>query len=106
MQHNEPSESGRNPGERIGALEQDMKVVRWRLDEMDRRHDSSPDRLTKVEQVMAYQSEKLDDMEHGIARIQSSVEKMGNKITWGLGAGSALMIILNKAWPLIMGGLS
>lgn len=106
MQQSQLSESGRNTGERIGALEQDMKVVRYRLDDIDRRHDSSPERLAKVEQVIAYQSEKLDDMEHGIARIQSSVEKMGNKITWGLGAASALMIVLNKAWPLIMGGLS
>jgi DNA repair ATPase RecN len=78
----------------------------FRLNQWDRRHESSPERLAKVEQVIAYQSEKLDDMEHGIARIQRSVEKMGTKITWGLSAAATLMIVLDKAWPFIIGGLS
>jgi len=99
-------ETARYQGDRIGALEQEMQVVKWRLNEIDRRHDSSPERLAKVEQVMAYQSEKLDDMEQGITRIQRSVEKMGTKITWGLSAAATLMIVLDKAWPFIVGGLS
>lgn len=106
MQTSELTAVGRGQGDRIGALEQDMQVVLWRLGEIDRRHDSSPERLAKVEQVMAYQSEKLDDLEEGITRIQRSVEKMGTKITWGLSAAATLMIVLDKAWPFIVKGLT
>jgi DNA repair ATPase RecN len=99
-------ETARYQGDRIGALEQDMQVVKWRLIEVERRHDSSPERLAKVEQVMAYQSEKLDDMEQGITRIQRSVERMGTKITLGFGAAATVMMVLDKAWPFIVRGLS
>jgi len=91
----------RTQGDRIGALEQDMKVNSHRLKELERRHDQSPERLTKLEQQFAHQSDKLDDLEVGISRINTSVEKMGAKITWGLGAAAAIMVMFDKVWPFI-----
>lgn len=98
------SESGRNQGDRIGALEQDMKVVKHRLDQFDRRHESAPERLTKLEQQFAHQTEKLDDMEVGIGKINASVDRMGHKITWGIGAGAAFMVMFDKVWPFLAKG--
>ena len=95
------SGSGRNQGERIGALEQDMNVSKWRLSEAERKHESSPERLAKVEIVVANLSEKLDDIELGMSRIEGSVDKVATKITWGLGAAAAILFMVDKAWPII-----
>lgn len=99
------AESGRNIGERTGALEQDMKVVVHRLNEWDRRHQTSPERLTKLEQQMTHQNEKLEDMGEGISKIDSAVEKLGAKIAWGIGAGAAFMVMFDKVWPFLAKGL-
>ncbi|QXZ11676.1 hypothetical protein KVQ82_16410 [Pseudomonas sp. AO-1] len=98
-------EGGRNQGDRIGALEQDMKVVRHRLDTWDRRHENSPERLTKLEQQFEHQSDKLDDLETGIENINKAIGRMGTKITYGLGAAAAIMVMFDKIWPIISKGL-
>jgi hypothetical protein len=95
----------RNAGERIGALEQDMKVAMFRLHQWDRRHENSPERLTKLEQQFENQADKLDDLEAGISMINRAVERMGTKITYGLGFAAALMVALDKAWPYITKGI-
>lgn len=97
----EGSDSRRAMGDRVGALEQDMQVLKWRISEVDRRHDSSPERLAKVELVVAHLSEKLDDIELGMSRIEGIVDKIGTKIAWGLGAAAMLLFVINKAWPLL-----
>lgn len=99
------SDAGRNTEERVGALEQDMKVMRYRLDEMARRHDNSPERLVKLEQAMEHQSEKLDGMGDGITKVQNAVDKIGNKLAYGVGIAVAVTVMLNKFWPFIMKGL-
>lgn len=81
-----------------------MKVVVHRLNQFDRRHESAPERLTKLEQQFEHQSDKLDDLEAGIGKINSSVEKMGHKITWGIGAGAAFMVMFDKIWPFLAKG--
>lgn len=95
----------RNLGERIGALEQDMKVATFRLHQWDRRHENSPERLTKLEQQFTNQAEKLDELEIGISKINDSVHQMGTKITYGVGFAVAIMVALDKAWPYIAKGL-
>jgi len=99
------AESGRNIGERTGALEQDMKVVKHRLDEWDRRHQHSPERLTKLEQQMTHQNEKLDDMEQGISQINVTLQKIATKVTYGLGGAAVFMVMFDKVWPIIAKGL-
>lgn len=101
----ERTEVNRNQGDRIGALEQDMKVVKHRLDTWDRRHESAPERLTKLEQQFSNQSDKLDELEAGISKINTAVEKMGTKITYGLALAAGAMIVLDRLWPLISKGL-
>jgi len=96
----------RNPGERIGSLEQDMKVVNFRLHQWDRRHENHPERLARLEQQFANQSDKLDDLEAGISEINKTVQRMGTKITYGVGFAVAVMIALDKAWPFIIKGLA
>lgn len=96
----------RGMGERVGTLEQDMKVVTFRLHQWDRRHENSPERLTKLEQQFAHQSEKLDHLESGIIKINDSVQRMSTKITYGVGFAVALMFILDKAWPFVVKGLA
>ena len=97
-------ESNRNQSDRIGALEQDMKVVKHRLDQFDRRHESAPERLTKLEQEFAHQTEKLDEVEMGIGKINASVDRMGHKIPWGIGARAAFMVMFDKVWPFLAKG--
>ncbi|WP_256662127.1 hypothetical protein [Pseudomonas sp. F(2018)] len=82
-----------------------MKVVKHRLDQWDRRHEHSPERLTKLEQQFENQADKLDHLEEGISKINAAVENMGAKITWGLGAAATIMVMFDKFWPLLMKGL-
>jgi len=102
METNPPQ---RNLEERVGALEQDMKVVSFRLHQWDRRHENSPERLTKLEQQFENQADKLDDLEAGIAKINSSVQKMGTKLQIGIGAMVTIGFLFDKFWPLVMKGL-
>jgi uncharacterized coiled-coil protein SlyX len=106
MQNQEPrSERGRNQGERIGALEQDMAVVKNNIRQLQEQHNESPGRIIRLEQQFAHQSDKLDDLEVGMERVNSTIEKMGTKITWALGAVAGGMILVDKLWPVISKGL-
>lgn len=98
------SDGGRNTGERIGALEQDMNTVKYRLDVFDRRHDLIPERVSKVEQAMAHQSEQFDDLQEGLLSIHGKVDKLSKTLTYALGGAAVLMVVLDKAWPIIMKG--
>ncbi|MNY74463.1 hypothetical protein D3C86_2135040 [compost metagenome] len=83
-----------------------MKVVNFRMHQWDRRLENHPERLAKLEQQFEHQSEKLDAMEKGIQKISESVERMGSKITYGVGFAVAIMLVLDKAWPFIVKGLA
>ena len=82
-----------------------MKVVRHRLDTWDRRHEDSPERLTRLEQQMNHQNEKLEGMEEGITQINATLGKIATKVTWGLGAAAMLMILFDKVWPILAKGV-
>lgn len=98
------TESGRNIGERVGALEQDMKVVKFRLDVFDRRHETMPERVSKMEQAMAHQSEQFDDLKDGLVAIDGKVDKLASKLAYVMASGAVFIFILDKAWPFITKG--
>lgn len=90
---------------RLNLMERDMAVVQHRLKEMERRHESVPTRVTKLEQQMEHMSEQLSELHEGQVLLTGSVTAMGNKIAWGMGVGGAVWAIVQFVGPSLFRGL-
>lgn len=98
------SHEGRTVHERVGALEQEAAVTRHRLDRFDRDHAQSPSRLTKLEQQFEYMTRQLTVIGESQDEVAGKVDKLGNKLSYGMGAGLALYAVFDRLWPLISKG--
>lgn len=97
-------ESGRNMGERVGALEQDMKVVKHQIQQFERRHETAPERLGKLEQQFAHLSDDIGELKTGVAGINAAIGRMGTKMSYAVGIAVAALYLFDKFWPIISAG--
>ena len=104
MEAHDNQGNGRNLGERAGALEQDVAVIKHRLNVFDRRHEGLPERMSMVEQAMTHQSEQFDELKDGLIAIDGKVDKLASKLAYVMAAGAIFIFILDKAWPFITKG--
>lgn len=88
-------EAGRSVPERVGALEQDMHLVKHRLDRFDRHHEDLPMRVGRLELIAQTQSELLKS-------LNTNVDGMGKKVMYGLGAAGAIITVGQVVVPIIL----
>ncbi|MFG3398672.1 hypothetical protein ACQKEK_02445 [Pseudomonas sp. NPDC077408] len=98
------SHEGRTVHERVGALEQEAAVTRHRLDRFDKDHAQSPNRLTKLEQQFEHMTRQLTAIGESQDEVAGKVDTLSSKLTYGIGAGFALVAVFDKIWPLISKG--
>jgi hypothetical protein len=96
---------GRTIYERVGALEQDMAVVKSDQVRFERVHEHSPNRLTKLEQQFEFQTKQLSSISESQDEMSDKVDKLGGKIAYGLGAAAVILALFDKVWPLITKGI-
>lgn len=101
----EQSDAGRNIYERVGALEQDMAVARHDLARLERTHETSPHRITKLEEQLTFQNRQLQSIGESQEEMSAKVDALGNKIAYGLGAAAVILAIFDKVWPLLTKGI-
>ena len=89
------SDAGRNQAERLGALEQNMRLALWRLDHYEQKHENIPQRVDRLELIAQNQSKLLET-------LSSDVKGMGIKVMYGLGAAGAIIAIINMVGPHIL----
>ena len=88
-------EAGRSVPERVGALEQDMHLVKHRLDRFDRHHEDLPMRVGRLELIAQTQSELLKSLD-------VNVREMGKKVMYGLGAAGAIISVVQIFGPHLL----
>lgn len=101
----EQSDVGRNIYERVGALEQDMAVARHDLARLERTHETSPHRLTKLEEQFSFQNKQLQAIGETQEQMSAKMDALGNKIAYGLGAAAVILALFDKLWPLLTKGI-
>uniref|UniRef100_A0AB39BYV1 Uncharacterized protein n=1 Tax=Pakpunavirus sp. TaxID=2833053 RepID=A0AB39BYV1_9CAUD len=89
------SDAGRNQAERLGALEQNMRLALWRLDHYEQKHENIPQRVDRLELIAQNQSKLLET-------LSSDVKGMGIKVMYGLGAAGAIIAVINMVGPHIL----
>lgn len=101
----ENSDGGRNIYERVGALEQDMAVVKSEHARFERLHDQSPHRITKLEEQFSFQNKQLQAIGETQEQMSNKMDALGNKIAYGLGAAAVILALFDKLWPLLTKGI-
>lgn len=96
---------GRTIYERVGALEQDMAVVKSDQIRFERVHEHSPIRLTKLEQQFEFQTKQLSAISASQAEMAGKLDSMGVKLAQGLAVGVALWAIIQLVGPTILKAL-
>ncbi len=87
---------------RLNALEQVMAVTQHRLELMERRHESVPIRITKLEQKFEHLSGQLSELNEGQQKLTSVVSGLGTKITWALAVASTVWAMLQLFGPTLL----
>ena len=85
-------------------MEQEAAVTRHRLDRFDRDHAQSPNRLTKLEQQFEHMTRQLTAIGESQDEVSEKVDKLGGKLSYGIGAGVVLLAVFDKVWPFITKG--
>ncbi len=88
--------------DRIAALAIDMAVTRHRLGQLEKRHESVPTRITKLEQQFEHMSGQLSELNEGQQKLTTVVSEIGRKITWALAIASTLWAILQMFGPTLL----
>lgn len=101
----EHSDAGRNIHERVGALEQDMAVVKHDQARFERIHELSPHRITKLEEQFSFQNKQLQAIGETQEQMSTKMDALGNKIAYGLGAAAVILALFDKVWPLLTKGI-
>ncbi|GFM72991.1 hypothetical protein PSCICL_39830 [Pseudomonas cichorii] len=83
-------------------LESDMAVIKHRLGSLEKRHESVPIRVTKLEQQFEHMSGQLAELNEGQHKLTSVVSDIGKKITWALAIASTLWAILQMVGPTLL----
>ena len=89
------TDAGRNQAERLGALEQNMRLALWRLDHYEQKHETIPQRVDRLELIAQNQSKLLET-------LSSDVKGMGIKVMYGLGAAGAIIAVINMVAPHLL----
>ncbi|GFM86105.1 hypothetical protein PSCICO_15040 [Pseudomonas cichorii] len=86
----------------VRELERDMAVFKHRLVSLEKRHESVPIRVTKLEQQFEHMSGQLAELNEGQQKLTSVVSDIGKKITWALAIASTLWAILQMIGPTLL----
>lgn len=79
-----------------------VAVLEHRVDQLERRHESVPIRVTKLEQQFEHMSGQLSQLNQGQQELTSVVAGIGRKITWALAIASTLWAILQMFGPTLL----
>lgn len=90
---------GRSVHERVGALEQDMNTVQYRLDRFERNHDDLPLRVGRLELIAQNQTKLLEAME-------ANMHALGQKVMYGLGGAGAIIAVVQLVGPHLLRALA
>lgn len=96
-----PNDPISEPG-RMAVVERDMAMIQYRLGQMEKRHESVPIRVTKLEQQFEHMSGQLAELNLGQRKLTSVVSGLGTKITWALAVASTLWAILQMFGPTLL----
>ncbi|BAP43929.1 putative uncharacterized protein [Pseudomonas sp. StFLB209] len=86
----------------VRELERDMAVMKHRLVAMEKRQESVPTRVTKLEQQFEHMSGQLSELNKGQQELTGVVAGIGKKITWALAIASTLWAILQMVGPTLL----
>ena len=86
----------------VRTLERDMAVMQHRLVSLEKRHESVPIRVTKLEQQFEHMSGQLAELNQGQQKLTVVVSDIGKKITWALAIASTLWAILQMIGPTLL----
>lgn len=79
-----------------------VAVLEHRVEQLERRHESVPIRVTKLEQQFEHMSGQLSQLNQGQQELTSVVAGIGRKITWALAIASTLWAILQMFGPTLL----
>lgn len=65
---------------RVGRLEREVMLLDYRLDSMEKRHDSVPIRVTKLEQQFEHMAGQLQALNAGQVKLTEAVTDIGLKV--------------------------
>ena len=86
----------------VRLLERDMAVFKHRLVSLEKRQESVPTRVTKLEQQFEHMSGQLSELNEGQQKLTDVVSDIGKKITWALAIASTLWAILQMVGPTLL----
>ena len=95
----EEQKGARNVYERVGALEQDMNTVQYRLNRFERIHDDLPLRVGRLELIAQNQTKLLETME-------ANMHALGQKVMYGLGGAGAIIALIQLVGPHVLRALA
>lgn len=79
-----------------------LGLIEYRLMVMEKRHESVPIRVTKLEQQFEHMSGQLAELNEGQQKLTGVVSEIGKKITWALAIASTLWAILQMVGPAVL----
>lgn len=87
---------------RLTGLERDFAVLDHRMGELEKRHESVPGRVTRLENEFEHMATQLTALNVGQRELTSVVSSIGTKITWALAVASTLWAILQMIGPTLL----
>ena len=88
--------------ERLSLLERDMAVTQHRLGQMERRHESVPTRITKLEQQFEHMAGQLSELNAGQQTLTVAVNDIGSKVGRLLTILTLVGAVLQMAVPALL----
>jgi CII-binding regulator of phage lambda lysogenization HflD len=65
---------------RVGRIEREVMLIEYRLSSMEKRHDSVPIRVTKLEQQFEHMAGQLQAVNTGLGKLTEAVTDIGQKV--------------------------